>query len=401
MVNHQAETTFGLSARDIGRLLRDLEVSFRPLELRTYLEQAKVDRRSARVQDVKWQRPGLDDGVVRGAYQSRWSTRDNGLVGMSVVFFDVTANRSLMDKVVQTNHQLEAAYEELQSTNEELETTNEELQSTVEELETTNEELQSTNEELETMNEELQSTNDELHTINDALRDRSVELDEARSFLNSVGELHPPGDGGGGPGDARRGVEPGLRGPVGTAIRRDDRARSDVTGHGTALGRHQTDDRSRPRRPGQHRRNRRRGGQSPRPTGPDPRGMHPVPVVGIGGRSDAADGGRALAASTRVGFFGGQSLRPPHAHAGPPRRGDIRRPADGHHRLVACPHRGLLVRGGGSSVRAAGIDMALCGRMVRLLGAFQRFVGTQLRTLDSLLGHRQAVSQIGSSFLQL
>ena len=111
---------------------------------------------------------------------------ENGLVGVSIVFFDVTANRALLDKVLQTNHQLEAAYEELQSTNEELETTNEELQSTVEELETTNEELQSTNEELETMNEELQSTNDELHTINDTLRDRSVELDQAKSFLNSV-----------------------------------------------------------------------------------------------------------------------------------------------------------------------------------------------------------------------
>ena len=87
---------------------------------------------------------------------------------------------------MQTNQQLEAAYEELQSTNEELETTNEELQSTVEELETTNEELQSTNEELETMNEELQSTNDELHAINDTLRERSIELDEAKIFLNSL-----------------------------------------------------------------------------------------------------------------------------------------------------------------------------------------------------------------------
>ena len=102
------------------------------------------------------------------------------------MFFDVTATRALLDKVVATNHQLEAAYEELQSTNEELETTNEELQSTVEELETTNEELQSTNEELETMNEELQSTNDELHTINDTLRERSVELDDARTFLDSL-----------------------------------------------------------------------------------------------------------------------------------------------------------------------------------------------------------------------
>src|SRR5690606_29272557 len=94
--------------------------------------------------------------------------------------------RVLLDKVVQTNQQLETAYEELQSTNEELETTNEELQSTVEELETTNEELQSTNEELETTNEELQSTNDELHTINDAMRERSIELDEATGFLDSL-----------------------------------------------------------------------------------------------------------------------------------------------------------------------------------------------------------------------
>jgi two-component system, chemotaxis family, CheB/CheR fusion protein len=46
--------------------------------------------------------------------------------------------------------------------------------------------LQSTNEELETMNEELQSTNDELHTINDMLRERSLELDEAKLFQDSL-----------------------------------------------------------------------------------------------------------------------------------------------------------------------------------------------------------------------
>jgi two-component system, chemotaxis family, CheB/CheR fusion protein len=192
MINYQAETTFGLSTRDIGRLLRDLEVSYRPLELRTYIEQAKVERRSARVQDVKLTRPGLDSTWFE-VHINPLVDPENGLVGVSIVFFDVTANRSLLDKVLQTNHQLEAAYEELQSTNEELETTNEELQSTVEELETTNEELQSTNEELETMNEELQSTNDELHTINDTLRDRNVELDEAKAFLNSLANSVPLG----------------------------------------------------------------------------------------------------------------------------------------------------------------------------------------------------------------
>ncbi|OBI80113.1 chemotaxis protein CheR [Mycobacterium sp. E740] len=185
MINQQAESLFGLSARDIGRLLRDLEVSYRPVELRAYLEQAKVERRSARIQDVQWQRPGTD-AVWFEIHVNPLVDTDRGLRGVSIVFFDVTATRALLDKVVQTNRQLETAYEELQSTNEELETTNEELQSTVEELETTNEELQSTNEELETMNEELQSTNDELHTINDALRERSLELDEVRRFLDSL-----------------------------------------------------------------------------------------------------------------------------------------------------------------------------------------------------------------------
>lgn len=185
MINQQAESIFGLSARDIGRLLRDLEVSYRPVELRIYLEQAKVERRSARIPDVKWQRPGAET-VWFEIHVNPLVDAENGLLGVSIVFFDVTATRALLDKVVQTNRQLEAAYEELQSTNEELETTNEELQSTVEELETTNEELQSTNEELETMNEELQSTNDELHTINETLGERSVELDDAKNFLDSL-----------------------------------------------------------------------------------------------------------------------------------------------------------------------------------------------------------------------
>jgi two-component system CheB/CheR fusion protein len=185
LINTQAESTFGLSVRDIGRPLRDLEVSYRPIELRGYVETAKAERRSATVQDVSWQRPGSDTQWFEIRVNPLVDA-DNGLLGVSIVFFDVTATRALLDKVVQTNHQLETAYEELQSTNEELETTNEELQSTVEELETTNEELQSTNEELETMNEELQSINDELHTINDTLQVRSVELDETRTFIDSM-----------------------------------------------------------------------------------------------------------------------------------------------------------------------------------------------------------------------
>ncbi|PRC48370.1 chemotaxis protein CheR, partial [Mycobacterium sp. ITM-2017-0098] len=137
------------------------------------------------IPDVKWQRPE-GEPTWYDIHIDPLVAPDSGLLGVSVVFFDVSSTRVLLDKVVDSNRQLETAYEELQSTNEELETTNEELQSTVEELETTNEELQSTNEELETMNEELQSTNDELHTINDALGERTTELDGARSFSDSL-----------------------------------------------------------------------------------------------------------------------------------------------------------------------------------------------------------------------
>ncbi|GAA1305732.1 CheR family methyltransferase [Saccharothrix xinjiangensis] len=185
LINQQAEIAFGLSHRDIGRPLRDLEISYRPVELRAYVERSKVERRAIRIKDVEWSRsPG--EVIWFEIHVNPLVHADNGLLGVTIVFHDVTAARKLLEELEHTNRQLETAYEELQSTNEELETTNEELQSTVEELETTNEELQSTNEELETMNEELQSTNDELQAINDTLRERSAELDQVNDFLEAI-----------------------------------------------------------------------------------------------------------------------------------------------------------------------------------------------------------------------
>ncbi|MEV6611922.1 CheR family methyltransferase [Kutzneria sp. NPDC051319] len=184
LINHQAEVLFGLSSRDLGRPLRDLELSYRPVELRAQVERVKVERRVLRQKDVEWQR-GPSDTIWLDV-ELHPLVNERGLLGVSVVFRDVSAARRLLDELEHANRQLESAYEELQSTNEELETTNEELQSTVEELETTNEELQSTNEELETMNEELQSTNDELQAINDRLNERSTELDDLNNFLESI-----------------------------------------------------------------------------------------------------------------------------------------------------------------------------------------------------------------------
>jgi two-component system CheB/CheR fusion protein len=184
LVNQQAHQLFGLLERDVGRPLRDLEVSYRPVELRGLIDRVRVERRAVRVKDVEWQR-GPGELIALELHVSPLLLQ-NDTVGVSVVFHDVTTSHRLMGELANANRQRENADEELQSTTEELETTNEELQSTVEELETTNEELQSTNEELETTNEELQSTNDELQTINNTLRDRTSELDDLNEFLESI-----------------------------------------------------------------------------------------------------------------------------------------------------------------------------------------------------------------------
>jgi two-component system, chemotaxis family, CheB/CheR fusion protein len=182
--NMQARLQFGLGQREIGSLLQDLELSYRPVELRSKIEQAYGERHTITIREVEWH-TGPDVRYLDITVQPLTS-KTGELVGSAVTFADVTRYRRLQGALQESKNAVETAYEELQATVEELETTNEELQSTNEELETTNEELQSTNEELETMNEELQSTNEELETINDELHQRTDELNEVNAFLEAV-----------------------------------------------------------------------------------------------------------------------------------------------------------------------------------------------------------------------
>jgi two-component system CheB/CheR fusion protein len=185
LVNHRAERTFGVSRRDVGRPFQDLEISFRPVELRASIAEALETQQPVWLRGVERRLSGQEPSVFDIAVLP--VTREDGtLLGSTVIFDDVTQYRRLQRELEFANRQLETAYEELQSTNEELETTNEELQSTVEELETTNEELQSTNEELETMNEELQSMNDELHSANEELRTSTEEVGALNQFMSGV-----------------------------------------------------------------------------------------------------------------------------------------------------------------------------------------------------------------------
>ena len=185
LLNNQVRTMFGMSTRDVGRAFQDLEISYRPVELRSLIERAYTEHRAVHVNAVERQAGPAEVHYLDINIQPLWGT-DGLRAGVMVMFLDTSVVTRLQLELKRSREDLETAREELQSTNEELETTNEELQSSIEELETTNEELQSTNEELETTDEELQSGNEELETMNEEMRVRSAELDEARSFLEGV-----------------------------------------------------------------------------------------------------------------------------------------------------------------------------------------------------------------------
>ena len=186
MINEQARMLFGLTAQDVGRPLQDLELSYRPAELRSLIGEAYAEKHSACVRGVSWPAPLTGTPLTLDVTVVPLLDAEQSPLGATITFVDVTPQRQMQTDLQTTIRELETAYEELQSTNEELETTYEELQSTIEELDTTNEELQSTNEELETMNEELQFTNEELQTINGEARQHGEQLNEVNEFMASI-----------------------------------------------------------------------------------------------------------------------------------------------------------------------------------------------------------------------
>jgi two-component system CheB/CheR fusion protein len=183
--NPRARDMFAIVEADMGKPFQDVPLSYRPADLRSAIDQSSDLNAPVRLSKVPYADPAGFERIL-DIEVAPLLTRDVVPLGTSITFDDVTTLVRLETDYKRSKHELENAYEELQSTVEELETTNEELQSTNEELETTNEELQSTNEELETMNEELQSTNDELETMNTEVNARATELDGVNLMLEGI-----------------------------------------------------------------------------------------------------------------------------------------------------------------------------------------------------------------------
>src|SRR5215813_11408448 len=154
--NNRARALFRLTHQDIGKRLQDLEMSYRPIELRSLMQDAMSQRRPVARKDIPWPN---DSGESRYLDLEAVPLTDasGDMLGVQLSFSDVSRYRRLQEELERSKNELETAYEELQSTNEELETMNEELQSTNEELETTNTELRMRSDELNTANAFLTS----------------------------------------------------------------------------------------------------------------------------------------------------------------------------------------------------------------------------------------------------
>ena len=60
LTNREAERLLGVSPGDVGRPFRDLDVSYRPVELRKHIKEAQAERRANRLTDIEFTRPPDD-----------------------------------------------------------------------------------------------------------------------------------------------------------------------------------------------------------------------------------------------------------------------------------------------------------------------------------------------------
>jgi PAS domain len=113
VANGRARSLFSLEADDIGRPFQDLEVSYRPLELRSKIQQVYLERRPSQVDEVEW--PVASGEVVQLQAQILpLADDDQVLLGASIGFADVTRSRRYKEELEHANQGLEDAYAELQ-----------------------------------------------------------------------------------------------------------------------------------------------------------------------------------------------------------------------------------------------------------------------------------------------
>ncbi|MBV8196272.1 MAG: PAS domain-containing protein, partial [Candidatus Dormibacteraeota bacterium] len=108
LANEKARSLFSLSTRDVGRPLQDLEISYRPVELRSVIEQVYTEQRAIGIKDVVRSTAAGDQSfevdvipLLEGANK----------LGVSVTFNDVSPHKRLQNELKTAKKELEGAYE--------------------------------------------------------------------------------------------------------------------------------------------------------------------------------------------------------------------------------------------------------------------------------------------------
>lgn len=167
--------------------------------------QAAADRRTRIVRDVPADTPfrlrfGFDDVPPRTVVASPMCLSDR-LIGVivlgalhelddhAVTFVEEAASQLAITLDNGRGHeQIARLVDRLSESNEELQVQNEELQAQGEELQAQSEELQSQNEELQAQSEELRTQTDELHAQSEELRAQSAALEQTNAALHKSEE---------------------------------------------------------------------------------------------------------------------------------------------------------------------------------------------------------------------
>ena len=88
----KARTLFGIDPNDLGRPFQDLQISYRPADLRSSIDRAYQDRRPAKLAEVEWS-PKAGEVSYLDIHVVPLLEPGGSPIGASVTFVDATVSR--------------------------------------------------------------------------------------------------------------------------------------------------------------------------------------------------------------------------------------------------------------------------------------------------------------------
>src|SRR5204863_4096632 len=102
MANDRARELFGLRKTDVGVPLRDLQLSYRPVELRSLIERAETERRTVALKEIEWRNSPAEFRWLDLYVAPLIDGGAGSVLGTILTFVDATAHRRLQRELQQS-----------------------------------------------------------------------------------------------------------------------------------------------------------------------------------------------------------------------------------------------------------------------------------------------------------